>query len=261
MMNDKELKNVLEETIQDAQENTVSEEVGEAEAQSVDNGEMAVPDPLQNQKEETGQAKNFKALKAKLEAAERERDEAMRLAYQYDQYYKSQQQPQQKYEEPEKDISDDELIEGKYLKKYKRDTEEKIRQLEEKMQYQTTEARLKAKYNDFDSLVTPANLKRLAAEHPDIAKTLDSSNDLYSKAVTAYTLIKKLGIADEEIEYGVSKAVVESNAKKPKTATSIAPSQNVTPLSRANAFNGPMTEALRDKLIAEMEEAIRNKGH
>ena len=183
----------------------------------------------------------------------------MRLAQQYDSYYRNSQQ-QQSQPIIDEEIGDDELIEARQFKKYKKQTQEELRQLRAEMQYATTEAKIKAKYTDFDDIVTSANLKRLTAQEPDIAKTLESSNDLYSKAITAYKMIKKLGISEDD-SLEMDNLKVETNVKKPRTATSIAPNQNVTPLSRANAFNQPLTEELKDKLLAEMEEAIKNKPY
>lgn len=266
-MNDKELKKALEETVETAEQHTESGDdnlhVSEPESPVEDNSDNVSAEPVQ----ETPQQRNFKALKNKLEAAERERDDALRVAQQYDQYYR-QQQPQQQPQyntktQEEDDLPDDELIEAKHFKNYKKQVENRFKEYEDRMQFATTEAKIKARFPDFDDLVTPANLKKLAQQEPDIVRTLDSSNDLYAKAVTAYKLIKKLGVSNEDdSEYlEVDRRVVQGNTKKPRTATSIAPNQNVTPLSRANAFNQPLTDALKDKLVAEMEEAIRNRAY
>ena len=119
-MNDEELKEQLEEVVEDAEEVIEQEE----SAQEVEESEN-------EEKIERPQEMNFKKLRKQLEEAEKERDEAKRVAWEYDNYYKQQQfQPNTKANTPVKDedddLSDDELIEVRHLKKLERKIDEKI---------------------------------------------------------------------------------------------------------------------------------------
>lgn len=262
-MNDKELKVALENTVEQAEVHTGQQEAHDLEAQ--DAQESGVNEQLSEEIQEpveTPQQRNFKNLKSKLKETEdklaeieRQRDEAFRYA-QMAQGYTQPPMSQQREEE----IADDELIEARHLKTYQRKMEERFKKYEADLQFQTTEAKIKARFPDFDDIVTTDSLKKLAKLEPEMARTLDSAQDLYSKAVSAYKLIKKLDSKDED-SYELDQIRVQQNVKKPRTATSIAPTQNVTPLSRANAFNQPLTDEMKDKIIAEMEAAIRNKAY
>jgi hypothetical protein len=140
----------------------------------------------------------------------------------------------------------------------------KIKALEQKIQgYQqqsaesTVEAKLKYQYPDFDKIVSADNIRQLSSSYPELAATINSSSDLYSKAVSAYTLIKKLGIAPAEDMYSQEREVAQRNAAKPRPLASVSPQQGDSPLSHANAFANGLTPELRKQLHKEMVEAMK----
>ncbi len=204
---------------------------------------------------ESNQVKNFRAIKERAERAERERDELMRMMTQKE-------QPQ--VVEPEEDLNftvdADALVEGKHLSK----VDKKIRQLEQKLaQYEqkstasNAETRLKAQYSDFDSVVTADNVAQLREEYPELAQSLISNPDLYTKGKAAYLMLKKFGIAQDPVMVA-EKALIQKNAAKPRPLTSVSPQQGATPLSQANAFANGLTKELREQLAREVSEARRN---
>jgi len=207
---------------------------------------------------ETTQAKNFRQLKEKAQKLESERNEALRIA----QELQSKLNPQPKVEEEvDYRINPDDLVEGKHLNKF----EKKIKKLEDTLKnYQqqstesTIEVKLKNQFPDFDKVVSRENVELLKEAYPELANTLNSSSDLYSKAVSAYTLIKKFGIHQEE-PYKADIERAKTNAAKPKPLASIAPQQGDTPLSRANAFAQGLTDDLRKQLHKEMLDAMKNR--
>lgn len=205
---------------------------------------------------ESSQAKNFRQLKEAKERAERERDELLK-------HIQTQQRPQQESESVDEDfdINPDDIVEGKHLKKYY----EKIKKLEKKLQQtqqqsvaMTTEAKLKAQFPDFDKVVNKDNIESLKYAYPELANTLNASTDLYSTAVSAYTMIKKLGIAQEDL-YEADRERVQKNAAKPKPLVSIAPQKSESPLSNANAFANGLTPELQKQLWKEMQD-LRKRG-
>ena len=119
--------------------------------------------------------------------------------------------------------------------------------------------RLKTQYPDFDNIVSRENLESLRLAYPEIAQTINSSSDLYSQAVSAYTMIKKLGIGVED-SFIEEKAAIQRNAAKPKPLASINPQQGDSPLSKANAFatSGKLTDELKAQMLKEMNE-FRNR--
>jgi len=200
---------------------------------------------------ESESEKNFRVMRQRMIKVERERDEALQ---------KLQAQTPVIEEDYSINLAPDDLAEGKHLSK----VDKKIKKLEAQLnQYQqqssntNTEALLKSQYHDFDKIVSVENIQLLKEQYPEIAQTLNTSGDLYSKAVSAYTLIKKLGIVPDE-QYNADKAKAQANAAKPKPLASVSPQQGDSPLSRANAFANGLTDELQKQLRKEMEQARRN---
>ena len=198
-------------------------------------------------------ARNMRALREKAERIERERDEAIRRLKEFEASRGS------AAEEEDPRVGADDIVEGKHLSKY----DKKIKKLEAELETQrqqavmlAAEARLKAQYNDFDKVVSKDNIDKLRELYPEIASTLNTSTDLYATGVSAYTMIKKLGVHVED-EYQNEKAVALKNAAKPKPLTSISPQQGDSPLSKANAFANGLTDELKEQLRREMFEARR----
>ena len=166
----------------------------------------------------------------------------------------------QQIEEPLYNINEDDLVEGKHLKRYDAEIK-KLRQEQEQFKQQsyamTAQQQLRSKYPDFDKVVNEDNIEQLKYAYPELANTLNSSTDLYSTAVSAYTMIKKLGIIQED-NYMADKAQALKNASKPKPLASVSPQQGDSPLSKANAFANGLTDELRAAMIKEMNEARKN---
>ena len=154
--------------------------------------------------QETPAQQNMKILRQQAEQAQRERDQMAQRLAEYESM-RNQQQPVKQQEQPEDNevnLAPDELAEGKHLSKVARkiqNLEKKLAQYEQQTSEQVAESRLKMQYPDFDKVVSADNIAMLRNLHPEIASTLNaSSSDLYSKAVSAYTMIKRLGIHVED---------------------------------------------------------------
>ncbi len=215
----------------------------------------APAEPVQEKPTNPDIERNLVNLRRAKEQAERERDEAVRYA---------QQMESRKQAEPEEDLSihmnPDDLAEGKHItkleKKYKK-LQTEFADSQRMMNESIIEARLKAQYTDFDTVVSAQNIKNLSEQYPELAQTINTSQDLYSKAVSAYTLIKKLGI-NEADPYAQDKQRVTENLAKPKPIAAVA-AANESSLSQANAFANGLTKDLRAKLLEEMK--IARKGY
>lgn len=202
--------------------------------------------------EEPREDRNFRILRAAREKAERERDElAQQLARMY-------QQPQQPQQQQESNPNPDDLVEWKHVDKRIRDLEGQIKGYQQQSQEVLVEQRLKAQYPDFDKVVSRDNIELLKIEYPELAETLNSSSNLYSKAVSAYTLIKKLGIQQDDNALA-DRLKIEKNMSKPKPLASISPQKGDSPLSRANAFAEGLTDDVKKQLHKEMIAAMKNR--
>jgi len=222
--------------------------------------QMPQEEPQAEASQLDSRAKNFEALRLSKERAEKERDEALRMMREM-QSLKGQKKYEEKLEgkEPEQQsfgLNPDDLVEGKHLSAY----DKRIRELESKLerqykqaQQQAIEAKLKAEYPDFDNVVNIDNINALRSAYPELAHTINSSTDLYSKAVSAYTLIKNMGLYRPDT-YQKEKQQVAKNAAKPRPVSSVAPQEGDSPMSRANAFAEGLTDDLKKKLYQEMQE-------
>jgi C-terminal processing protease CtpA/Prc len=207
-------------------------------------------------------AKHFKAVRDLKERAERERDEAIKRAQELEARYGSvqSQYPQSLQEEQDEiKIGNDELAEGKHLKAVVNEVKKLKNELKQYQSHSSTtfiESRLKMEYPDIDKVVSKENIEILSMQYPEVAATINASPDLYNKAVSAYTLIKKLGIQPED-HYQEDRARAHINAAKPRPLTSVNPQQGDSPLSHANAFANGLTDELKSQLLKEMMNARR----
>jgi len=196
--------------------------------------------------------RNIRYMRERAELAdrlERERDDlARQLA---EAKYKPQKQ-EAPIEDDSLGLGDNDLAEGKHLSKVDREVKalkKELAQYKQQTSQQVTEARIKTQFPDFDNIVSQENIRALQSQYPEIANTLNSSTDLYSTAVSAYTMIKKLGISQEDA-YNSDKARALNNLAKPRPVSSV--SSNSGPLSQANAFANGLTEDLKKQLQKEM---------
>jgi len=206
--------------------------------------------------QETTQQKNFRTLREEKEKIERDHAEAMKRLADYEKMNR-----QNAEEDLEINLGDDDLFEGKHYKKLQKQLkkqEETLKKYQEQAQLTSTEARLHAQYADFDKVVSPENIKILRETEPELAEALASTPDLYSKAVSAYKMIKKLGIYVKD-NYEQDREIAKKNSLKPKPLASVSPQQGDSPLTKVNAFANGLTPELKKQLWREMEEA--SKGY
>ncbi len=202
---------------------------------------------------------NFRAIREKAKQVERERDEALRLLREYNARQQAE-QPQAPEEIDTFGMNPDDLVEGKHLSKVAREIKSLKQQLEaaQNQSYMnSTEARLKAQFPDLDKVLTPENIETFKMAYPELASTVDSTKDIYTKAVSAYTMIKKFGVYQEPGN-NPEKEIAKKNAAKPRPLTSVAPQQGDSPLSRANAFANGLTKELQEQMWREMSQARKD---
>lgn len=230
----------------------------ESTAESVQESEETVKDPGAQDLQETDQATtergsgarndeeygrynpNWRALRERTERAERERDELASKIRQ-----------EQAVKEVEV-FSDDDLVEHKHFKKYKKEYEREISELKATV----IETKIKAVYPDFDSIVTPETIARLRNEDQELADSLASNKNLYSQASATYKAIKRLGIIKPT--YDIEKKAVSKNLSKPRPLSSVTPTHNESPLARANAFATGLTDEMKKEIYAESLQIIKN---
>jgi len=220
----------------------------------------------QQQIEENDKDRNFRALRDKTSKIQQERDELLyRLQQMEASKSSNQSQPSQQYSEDDDiNLEPEAIAEGKHINKFNNKFNTKIKRLEQELNVYkqqsseaTAEVRLRAQYPDFDKVVSKDNIELLSAAYPELAKSINASSSLYDKAVSAYTLIKKFNIYNEE-PYKAEVQRAQANAAKPKPLVSVSPQQGDSPLTQANAFANGLTDELKEQLRKEMFAHRRN---
>lgn len=198
---------------------------------------------------------NYRELRKAKESAERERDEMRRKI---EEMQSAAQNVQSKPDpsDDEVELQPDDIPEWRHVNKYIKKLEVKIDNYEKRQTIDSAENRLKSQYPDFDNVVSSENVEALRQQYPELASTLHYSKDVYAKAVAAYTMIKRLGIARDD-SYDSDRERALKNSNKPRPLASVSPQQGDTPLSRANAFAEGLTDELKEQLRKEMNEAMK----
>jgi hypothetical protein len=263
--------------LEEAQSETVTEEnknpsgqfEGTPQVTETESSEVQSAPPYETRTEEintlnvkppTQQEANFKTLRANKDKLEQERNEALAKLAEYEKKRVAATPPTlQESDDYGLGLGEDDLAEGKHLKKINahiKKLEEQVKGYQQQSSEIGVETKIKQQYPDFDKIVSKDNIELLRSLHPEIAQTINSSNDLYSKAVSAYTMIKKLGIVQED-NFQQDRDLAQKNAAKPKPLTSASPQQGDSPLSHANAFANGLTDDLKKQLYREMIDSAK----
>lgn len=210
---------------------------------------------------ENANSRNIRAIREEREQLKREKEQLARENAELQKRFSAQQPTQQ--QEPEEDLNfaPDELMEGKHMSKMGREIKklkEQIAQQNHQNTLENAKMRLRSEYPDMAEVFSKDNLETLEILHPEIAETISSNKNYYSQAVTAYTMIKKLGINKNDTSEA-DRARVQANAAKPRPLTSLSPQQGESPLSHANAFAQGLTPDLKAQLRKEMFESMKNR--
>lgn len=227
----------------------------EAQEQVVEQVEQPIQEDQVGQVQQPAQAKesevdkNFRYLRQQNELLQKERDEYYRVLKNIESNQKQKQMP-----EEINNLGPDDLVEWKHVQRELNKVKEELNTYKQQSYQHSAEARLKAQYPDFDRVVNEASISALREQYPELAQSLNSNPDVYSKASSVYTLVKKLNLVPSD-ESLLERAKIQENSKKPRPLSSISPQQGDTPLSKANAFANGLTKELREQLLKEMQEA------
>lgn len=252
-----------QEQVPQVEQNSVSTHTTQPEMPSVEASQATLTEAATPKESET--QRNFKAIRDASIKAARERDEALRRVEEYERAMAAKQIPGAS-EVPDEDFSipdSDDLVDNKklaeyirYQKKQNQELKKQYKSIVEQTKSYTGEQRFMAENPDWQKVMTLDNIQALSAAYPELSRSINSATDVYEKAKSTYTLIKRFGIYEEE-PYSAEKERALSNAAKPKPLASISPQQGDTPLSRANAFANGLTDDLKQQLRKEMAAASR----
>lgn len=230
-MDTAEMDSKQEEVVQ-PQENSAPEAPAEAEAK-----------PSHDDQE-----KNWREVRRAKDQAERERDELLRRL----QDIEAKSQPAKEEEEEDVSLAPDDLVEWRHVEKKIKKLEKELKSFQESSSVSSAESRLKAQYPDFDKVVNKENIELLKQTEPEMANLLLQGKDLYGKGVSAYKMLKNLGIYKED-HYAKDREKAEQNSKLPRSTSSVGVQSGDSPISKANAFAEGLTPDLKKSLWKEME--------
>jgi len=151
-------------------------------------------------------------------------------------------------QEEEEDIGDDDLVEGKHVKKLYR----KIEGMLKERDATTSHDRLRYKYQDFDSVVNANNVEKLRNQEPELYQTLVSGQDLYSKGVAVYKTLRTMGIGGAD-PYAQQKAEIQKKSSKPGSSQAM----GTGAIHEAGMFANGLTPELKKQLQQEMVQASK----
>jgi len=206
---------------------------------------------------------SFQEMRAKNDRLQKERDEALLTLRRIEEYALQQQQQQALQQEqykkpepvPEPDLDDDDYVEAKHFKSKISNLEKQLSQFQQQQQSSSIEMQLRAKYPDFDRVMTYENIAKLREARPEIAQALHQSSDLYNKAASTYTILKEMGI-HQDSSYEPERERAQHNFNKPQTASSLKKTESA--LSHASEFNGNrLTEDRKKEIWLQMQRNLR----
>lgn len=152
---------------------------------------------------------------------------------------------------PEEESAPDDWVTNKRLEKRFRDMEEKIKAREAELVMD----RLKARYNDFDDVVTPENIEYLRENDPELAMSLQAlKDDPFQQGIAAYKMLKKTEYYQNR-DAMKEKKRIDENMNKPVSQNAIR--KTTSPLNEANRFDRGLTPELRRQLYQEMVDAAK----
>ena len=235
----------MEDNMQDSVQNILH---GEPQEAAPEVQEVVQEQPVQDNSYNVNIA-NLRAAKEKAEA------ERAQMAQQLEEMQRQQAEPE---DEQGPDYGDEDLIEGKHLRKEMDSFKKQLASYKAQQIAATDEARLKQVYTDFDKVVSAENIAKLKEVDPETAETIAMSNaPLYTRGAAAYKRIKELNLIVEDNHEG-DRARAQENVAKPRPSNSVSPQQSDSPLGMANAFANGLTEDLKKQLWKEMQDSAKN---
>lgn len=159
-------------------------------------------------------------------------------------------QSESAHQDEDFEIGEEDLVEGKHLKK----ALSKIENILKQKELEAIPDKLRGKYEDFDHVVTKENLEKLKESEPELYGTIRSGSDLYAKGVAAYKTLKGLGYTSDHQELMKQKDHVQNNHKKPLNTQAIKGSGAI---HEANVFANGLTPELKKQLQKEMAQAAK----
>jgi len=225
-------------------------EVFEAPEESIQQTEQHIAASEAKKQEESYQAYNFRMMRERQRELE---EENYRIRREAEELRKIQQQVPQ---EEDLGVEDDDYLTGKVAKnQYKKlsqqysDLQNKLNQVLEQSSKQREvqeDLALKAKYKDYDNVVTQESLAFLEKNKPYTYKQIVSAGSLFDAGSIAYEALR------DTKNYSEENRRIQENSLKPRSAASANASRQ-SPLSEYKS-SGPLTTSQKADIMAKSRE-------
>ena len=240
------------EMIEQSVENEVTEQQldnSSDESYQEESPESQIERPIKPEKKSPSES--WKELREKNERLSRERDEALRIAYQYQLQQQSFHQTQpQKQQDPE--LDDDEIVDVKTLKAFQKKQQAWIEEQQRVRDEITAENKILMEFPDYRQVVTANSIDKLNNSDPDIAYTLSQMPDFYRKARATYAHIKKMQQYEPSEEEYVNDQRASKNSAKPRPVNTLNARKGASPLEHASSFEVELTPERKQQLYEQM---------
>jgi hypothetical protein len=188
------------------------------------------------------QERNFKMLREQNE-------EYARKIREYEAKFRELEMAKQQVQNPEQFLSDDDFVDYKVIKKEKQEREAQLAALQNQM----AELAIKAECPDFYQVVTEESVKRFAKENPELAYVINNTQDFKAKALSTYSLIKKMGYHQDNTEDITSR--IHDNTKRPKSSSTLKNTDSA--LNEAHLFERGLSQKEKDARARLMQHYMR----
>lgn len=117
----------------------------------------------------------------------------------------------------------------------------------------TVDERLALKHPDFSQVVTRDNVEKLMEIEPELASSLRYISDPYQQGITAYKMLKKLGIHQEDT-FVKEREKAKMNSQKPVSVNAVTKNSAI---GNAHLFENGLTADLKKQLYEEMRQCAK----
>jgi len=228
----------------------------EEEAKSVQNQESAVPEANSSEVQQTQEQAqpaegtkeyNFARLREKAEASDKKNAELEKQIQELKEAFEAKNKPTPLPEEDELEKLDPEdiITVKQAMKVSERQAKKIVQDMISQQERASLPQKAKSKFNDFDSVMTEENIKKLETEEPGLAAACSKAPNPWE---ATYKILKKFVLPQQEASASKGDEKMKENLSKPASSQSVA---RQTPLTNANQWS----EASRDQLYKEMMQA------
>lgn len=232
------------------QEEAVEQPSEEASNSPTESSPEASANDTAPQEVENRNAQNIRVLREDKEKAQRANDELVRRLQAYEAQKQEADKKAAELAQREPTLAPDDLVEWRVVQKEIKILRDQVQQYQAHQNASAAEIKIRSQFKDFDSVVSTENIESLRTMEPELAASIHSNPDGYSKAVAAYKAIKKLGLTDK---HALEREKIAQNAIRPRSAQSASPQQSDSPLTKANAYGTKLDKASKDAIWAEMQ--------